>query len=118
MQSKESKVEEGRIETLEDDFNSQVDENAVSIVDNDTNKIFASPLDSSLLEQINALVFKDDNKIWTCKACGKQSAKSCDIRKHSEIHIEGLSFQCPNCDKSFRTRVSLSSHKSRVVDGK
>ena len=47
---------------------------------------------------------------WRCKACGK-TMKTLDIRRHAEIHIEGLSYQCPLCDKTFRQRNLLKSHK-------
>ena len=36
-----------------------------------------------------------------CKQCGK-TGNSSDIRRHAEIHIEGLAFQCQLCSKSFR----------------
>ena len=51
---------------------------------------------------------------WRCKPCGKISKSntaSSDIRRHAEIHIEGLSFDCQLCDKTFRSRHSLKNHK-------
>ena len=50
---------------------------------------------------------------WRCKACGKISTSktSSDIRRHAEMHIEGLSFDCQLCDKTFRSRQNLAKHK-------
>ena len=48
---------------------------------------------------------------WRCKSCGKTAKTASDIRRHAEIHIDGLSFDCPVCQESFRSRNSLNRHK-------
>ena len=62
---------------------------------------------------VDDLVEKTENG-WMCKACGKKSTSksSSDIRRHAEIHIEGLSFDCQLCDRTFRSRNALKTHKS------
>ena len=49
---------------------------------------------------------------YKCKACGKISSSktSSDIRRHAEIHIEGLAFDCQLCGQTFRCRNNLKSH--------
>ena len=53
-----------------------------------------------------------------CTLCGKTdkgnrtSGKSL-MRCHIETHLEGLSYQCPMCDKTFRSVNSMRTHKSR-----
>ena len=59
---------------------------------------------------VDDIVEKTENG-WICKACGKTMKMPSDIRRHAEIHIEGLSYQCPLCDKTFRQRALLKSHK-------
>ena len=59
---------------------------------------------------VDDLVEKTENG-YMCKACGK-TTKTLDIRRHVEIHIEGLSFDCQFCEKSFRSRNVLNTHKS------
>ena len=59
---------------------------------------------------VDDLVEKTENG-YMCKACGK-TTKTLDIRRHVEIHIEGLSFDCQFCEKSFRSRNSFNTHKS------
>ena len=48
---------------------------------------------------------------WVCKTCDKSAKTNCQIRKHAEIHIEGLSFPCQLCGDTFRSRIALSNHK-------
>ena len=62
---------------------------------------------------VDDLVEKIENG-FMCKACGKISTSrvSSDIRRHAEIHIEGLSFDCQLCGKTFRSRNLLNTHKS------
>ena len=64
---------------------------------------------------VDDLVEKTENG-WMCKPCGKTTSNRktalSDLRRHAEIHIEGLSFDCQLCDKTFRSRNSFNSHKS------
>ena len=53
------------------------------------------------------------NGVWTCKACGKTSQRKRDLGWHIETHLEGLSFSCNDCDKTFRSRNVLLSHKHK-----
>ena len=54
------------------------------------------------------------NGVWTCKACGKTSQRKRDLGWHIETHLEGLSFSCSDCDKTFRSRSVLDHHKRRT----
>ena len=53
----------------------------------------------------------NEGKEWICKTCGKRSASKHNMRKHAEIHIDGLSFPCQFCDLSYKTRMSWDQHK-------
>ena len=63
---------------------------------------------------VDAIVMKSENG-WTCKTCGKttKGISSSQIRKHAEIHIEGLRFPCQLCGNTFRSREALKCHKTR-----
>ena len=65
-----------------------------------------------LSETINEM-FDKENEFYVCKSCGKTAKRREHIIKHIEIHIEGLSYDCPLCDKTFRSRNSLQFHKSK-----
>ena len=56
------------------------------------------------LEKIAAGEFK-------CKLCGKEAKRSIDMKRHIETHLEGLSYPCQVCGKTFRSRNSLNTHK-------
>ena len=61
---------------------------------------------------INELIFKEGD-FWFCKSCKFSSNFASTIRPHAETHIDGLSFVCPICEESFRSRKILSNHKRR-----
>ena len=73
---------------------------------------FTPKFNGDLRETINELIEKVPSG-FECKCCGKTYPRSSDIRKHVEIHIEGLSYDCTQCEKSFRSRVLLTNHKQR-----
>ena len=59
---------------------------------------------------VDELIMKEGD-VWLCKPCGKIAKTSGDMRKHAEIHIEGLSYDCQICNQSFRSRCQLNNHK-------
>merc|ERR1719319_1803579 len=61
--------------------------------------------------KIESIVQKQDNK-WCCSLCGKQSSSKADLKKHAEVHIEGIQHPCTTCGKYYRTRNSLNKHSS------
>ena len=68
---------------------------------------------SEVNEQIEQNIIKNLDGMFSCKICGQTSKKTTNIRNHIETHIEGLSFNCPMCEKTFRSRPSLLMHKHR-----
>ena len=60
------------------------------------------------------LMERTENGWWMCKPCGKTMKVSSDLRRHVEIHIEGLSFDCQLCDKTFRSRIALNNHHRAI----
>ena len=61
------------------------------------------------METVNEMITKSGD-LWLCKKCGKTAKQSSSIRLHAETHIEGLSFNCCYCDKTFRSRNSMTCH--------
>ena len=59
---------------------------------------------------VDDILIKDGDS-WVCNVCNKSSRKNCDMRKHAEVHIEGLSFPCQLCGDTFRSRKQLAKHK-------
>ena len=70
-------------------------------------------------QRINENMFKNEDGSYTCGICGKIGVdkdiknRKVNMKNHVETHMEGLSFPCQSCDKTFRSRNSLSSHKAK-----
>ena len=72
--------------------------------------ISAKEIDQKLSEHI----VKGEEGVYSCGYCGKQGDRNVfHMRNHVETHMEGLSFPCQSCEKTFRSRNSLSVHNVR-----
>ena len=69
-------------------------------------------LDEKIKENLTK-VDVDGTKKWQCIICNQVSQDLSNAKFHAEVHFEGLSFSCQNCDKTFRSRNALRSHKGR-----
>ena len=63
-------------------------------------------LDAKILE----LIERDIGKGWKCTICNKATRDKTSAKEHVEIHFEGLSFPCSECDAVLRSRNSLRFH--------
>ena len=85
-------------------------QNESAIVSIDTDVTNMAKVDAKIMEY----VVKNQDGSYSCGMCGKNSGRKKDHAKnHVETHMEGLSFPCQSCDKTFRSRHSLATHKSR-----
>ena len=68
----------------------------------------------NIKEKIYSLIEKIDN-IWTCKVCGKTPARNTasEIARHAEVHLEGVSYKCNQCETVCRSTSSLGGHVSK-----
>ena len=64
-------------------------------------------------EKINQSFEKVDSGVFKCLLCGKVSKQSIAIKRHVETHLEGLSYPCQQCGKTFRSEHVLRSHVSQ-----
>jgi len=65
-------------------------------------------------QKIAEYLVRDEDGFYSCGVCGKagdSTKKKQNMQKHIETHIDGLSFPCQSCDKTFRSRESLRIHK-------
>ena len=92
-------VEEVKINTNQGHFTRTIEKQIV-----DSNAINSYTAADELVEKV-------EKDLWRCKTCDKKAKKSIDIKRHAETHLDGLSFECPICYQSFRSRNSLRSHK-------
>ena len=52
-------------------------------------------------KKVREIILKE-NDYFKCTACGKMSKDRRNMRRHVEIHIEGLSYECQVCNNTFR----------------
>ena len=65
-------------------------------------------------QQLSENITKGEDGVYSCGYCGKVGDRNVfHMRNHVETHMEGLSFPCQSCDKTFRSRNSLNFHKSK-----
>ena len=68
----------------------------------------------SIEARISENLQKDEDGTFSCRLCGKAGVKlSRNMKNHIETHLEGLSFPCNHCGKTFRSRNNLNIHKFR-----
>jgi len=75
-----------------------------SIDSTDTNEIKA---------KVREYLERQDGK-YSCKVCHKISSDISNMFRHIETHIDGLSYNCQHCGKTFRTNITLSIRETRV----
>ena len=61
--------------------------------------------------KVKELITKE-NGMFKCNSCGKVGGDIRNMQRHVETHIDGLAYPCQLCGKTFRSRNSLSKHKS------
>ena len=66
------------------------------------------------MDEADKYIENIDYNTIRCSLCGKTDMKKYvrNMRNHIETHMDGLSYKCPICDKTFRSKNSLSSHKT------
>ena len=67
---------------------------------------------TSVEDKIQELIERSEGMNY-CKVCDYKSDRLFNTKEHVEIHIEGLSYSCQLCDKTFRSRHALRTHSSR-----
>ena len=69
-------------------------------------KIIVDSTEFESIEELDAKIFeyieKEDNGKWKCIICKQKSKSKKDVKEHVEVHIDGLSFPCPDCDSKLR----------------
>ena len=55
-------------------------------------------------------LYQKCNGVWACISCGFTSVKRSNMKRHVQIHIDGLSYTCELCTREFRLKGSLNNH--------
>jgi len=114
-QQKSSRKEE--LNQYVNDSNLKTEENDKAFLGamdlNFTNKTVA--LDTQEESEIKSKISEMLQKVYgnlECTVCGKVGRDVRNMRRHAETHIDGLSYPCNICDKTFRNKHQLQCHKS------
>ena len=67
---------------------------------------------SGVGETIQEHLGKEDGEYY-CTVCNYRSKDKTKVTRHIETHIEGLSYSCPECQKTFSSKNSLQKHRYR-----
>merc|ERR1719347_1600704 len=59
-------------------------------------------------ETIASMLVKLPDGMWSCVQCGKTSKLRKDVGRHVETHIQGVSYPCNLCGKTYRSVNSLN----------
>ena len=82
----------------------------------DTNVSINNQFGSDNYSQVRALSDKyietKEDGTFSCSMCGTSGSMKHVIQYHVETHLDGLSFPCSVCDKTFKTRNSQRVHLS------
>ena len=91
----------------------EYDEKEVLGVRRQERRVAVTVNDNSAAEEtIQEHLGREDGGGYYCKVCNYSKKVKRDVVKHIETHIEGLSYSCSVCTKTFRSRNSLDKHKS------
>jgi len=80
------------------------------IEDNKIESVKLDILDGKDLESVVESIIEKTEGNWNCIQCGKSFRQKCDVKRHAELHIEGVSHKCQKCGDFFNTRHNLSRH--------
>jgi len=84
----------------------KTEDTAIVSIDGDVTNM--AEVDAKIMEY----VVKNEDGSYSCGMCGKSDWKRKDhVKNHVETHMEGLSFPCQSCDKTFRSRNLQRQHK-------
>ena len=62
-------------------------------------------------EAVDKIVWKIEANHWMCKVCKQSFKESNTLRRHAQIHIDGISLTCDECGKILKTSSQLNVHK-------
>jgi hypothetical protein len=61
-------------------------------------------------------MIEKQGEVWTCTKCGKSAVDArakFNLKRHIEVHIEGVAYSCDICGKSSGSKNGLAQHKAK-----
>ena len=98
-------------------FKEEIQESFVNPIElNHTKKatfVIANQEESEIREKVSEMLVKRDGNV-ICTVCGKAGRDTGNMKRHAVTHIEGLTYSCTICDKTYRSKRSLYFHSKFV----
>ena len=79
--------------------------------------IDVSYLDKSEVKQKIKEIMVKEGDYFKCSVCGNMTKEYSNMRRHIDVHIKGLSYECWLCNRTFSKMHSLARHKSHHHKG-
>ena len=61
-------------------------------------------------------MIEKQGEVWTCTKCGKSAVDArakFNLKRHIEVHIEGVAYNCEICGKTSGSKNGLAQHKAK-----
>ena len=81
---------------------------------NDITKFNVGSWTPDEIEQKTTDLYEKRDRAFSCLACEYTTSERANVRRHIEVHFDGLLYTCSICSKEFRSKNSLIKHKSTV----
>ena len=116
-EQKEEPYEYQQTSSRKEELNQYVNDSNLKTEENDNAFLGAMNLnftldtqeESEIKSKISEMLQKVDGNL-ACTVCGKVGRDVRNMRRHAETHIDGLSYPCNICDKTFRSKNALNCH--------
>ena len=105
--------EEKRPSNKHDSCYAKMKQKSYRVPKNDITKFDVGSMTSEEVEEKIKELYQKVDGVWECLACNYTSTnKSSHVRRHIEIHLDGLSYTCTMSNKAFRSKSYPTPHKS------
>ena len=80
---------------------------------NDGTRIDATSMRPEEVEAEIEKLYQKTDGVWSCLTCAYTNRDRAKMKRHVEVHIDGLLYTCNVCHKEFRSKNVLNVHISK-----
>ena len=102
--------EENSLVGVNDSLPSQVERQNFRSTIMDANRYNVEEMNPVEIDAKVKSMYQKIDERWICLECSKTTNNMSNMKKHVEIHLEGLKYSCSSCSKDFRSKNLLYLH--------
>ena len=102
--------EENSLVGVNDSLPSQVERQNFRSTIMDANRYNVEAMNPIEIDAKVKSMYQKIDERWICLECSKTTNNMSNMKKHVEIHLEGLKYSCSSCSKDFRSKNLLYLH--------